>query len=108
MGTAKHFPYRYGYYYYCYTANRQKLIDANRLIALLNDPVIIKIVTVLDVVSLSVLELLEYAISRKDVGQSLANEIIESNNSSLVCGDIWGNLPLSKQDIIASRKHYFY
>ena len=68
----------------------------------------IEIVTVLDVINFSVLELLEYLVSRKDVGRFLVNEIIESNNSSLVCGDISGNLPLSKLDIIASGKHYLY
>jgi hypothetical protein len=65
-------------------ASERKTMDADRLTALLKDPIVIKIVTILDVVSLSVLELLEYGISRKDVSKSLANEIIEFDKSVLV------------------------
>ena len=40
---------------------------------LLRDPVIIRIVTVLDTVSLQILELLEYDLSRRDISHSLSN-----------------------------------
>lgn len=89
-------------------ASRRKIIDADRLTALLNDPVVVKVVTVLDVVSLSILELLEYGITRKDVSQSLANEIIEFDKSSLIYGDVSSNFPLIEQDIIARGDYYFY
>jgi hypothetical protein len=48
-------------------AINRKMIDADRLTKLLRDPMVIKIVTVLDVVSLSILELLEYGITRKNI-----------------------------------------
>ena len=43
---------------------------------LLSDPVIIKIVEVLDRASLSILELLEFGITRKEVNHALAKDII--------------------------------
>ena len=45
--------------------SKRETISPDRLTALLKDPVVIKIVTVLDIVSLSVLELLEYDLSAK-------------------------------------------
>ncbi|MGC1131297.1 MAG: hypothetical protein WA941_00635 [Nitrososphaeraceae archaeon] len=89
-------------------ANKRKTIDSDRLTALLKDPVVIKIVTVLDVVSLSILELLEYGISRKDVSYALANEVIMFDKSALIHTDISSNFPLTEQDIIASGDYYFY
>ena len=50
---------------------------------LLRDPVIIRIVTVLDTVSLSILELLEYNLSRRDISYALSNGVIEIDKTSL-------------------------
>src|ERR1051326_5853128 len=50
---------------------------------LLRDPVIIRIVTVLDTVSLQILELLEYDLSRRDISHALSNGVIEIERSSL-------------------------
>jgi hypothetical protein len=80
----------------------ERRIEPDRLAKLLNEPVVIKIVTVLDVVSLSILELLEYGISRKDVSYALANEIIMFDKSALVYNDMSSNFPLTEKDIIAS------
>jgi hypothetical protein len=74
--------------------NERKIIEPDRLTKVLNDPVIIRIVTVLDIISLSVLELLEYGISRKDVSYALANEIIMFDKSALIYNDVSGNFPL--------------
>lgn len=61
--------------------NKRKMIDPDRLTKLLRDPIVIRIVTVLDIVSLSILELLEYGISRKDVSYALANDIVMFDKS---------------------------
>jgi hypothetical protein len=89
-------------------AINRKMIDADRLTKLLRDPIVIKIVTVLDVVSLSILELLEYGIARKDISQSLAEEIITFDKSTIIHNDVSGNFPLTEKDIIASGDYYFY
>jgi hypothetical protein len=89
-------------------ASKRKMIDADRLTDLLKDPVVVKTVTVLDVVSLSILELLEYGLTRKEISQSLANEIIMFDKSTVIYDDVSGNFPLTEQDIIASGDYYFY
>ena len=86
----------------------RKMIDADRLTGLLKDPIVLKIVTVLDVVSLSILELLEYGITRKDISQSLAEEIITFDKSTIIHNDVSGNFPLTEKDIIAGGDYYFY
>jgi len=52
-------------------------LDHNALSGLLNDLVMIRIVTVVNLASLSILELLEYGLSRKDVSRAMAKEVIE-------------------------------
>ena len=88
--------------------SKRETISPDRLTALLKDPVVIKIVTVLDVVSLSVLELLEYGLSRKDISQTLAKEIITFDKSATIHDDISSNFPLTETDVIASGDYYFY
>lgn len=88
--------------------NRKMIDDADRLTKLLRDPIVIKIVTVLDVVSLSILELLEYGITRKDIIQSLAEGIITFDKSTIIHDDVSSNFPLTEKDIIASGDYYFY
>ncbi len=89
-------------------AINRKMIDADRLTKLLRDLIVIKIVTVLDVVSLSILELLEYGITRKDISRSLAEEIITFDKSTIMHDDVSSNFPLTEKDVIASGDYYFY
>jgi hypothetical protein len=88
--------------------NERKIIEPDRLTNLLKDSVIIRIVTALDVISLSILELLEYGISRKNVSYALANEIIMFDKSALIYNDVSGNFPLTERDIISKGDYYFY
>jgi hypothetical protein len=90
------------------TGKREIISSSDRLSSLLNDSAITKIVTVLDVVSLSVLELLEYGLSRKDVSLALANEIVMFDKSDTMHNDMSRNFPLTEKDIIASGDYYFY
>jgi hypothetical protein len=52
-------------------------LDHDALSELLNDPVMIRVVTVVNVASLSILELLEYGFTRKDVNRAMAKGVIE-------------------------------
>jgi hypothetical protein len=61
----------------------QKQIDFEELTKLLRDPIIVRIVTILDIVSLSVLELLEYGITRQDVNHALVSGVIEIDKETL-------------------------
>ncbi len=56
-------------------------LDHDALSELLNDPVMIRVVTVVNLASLSVLELLEYGFTRKDVNRAMAKGVIEFDKS---------------------------
>jgi hypothetical protein len=51
-------------------------MDMITITKLMTTPVIIRIVTVLDVTSLSILELLEYGLSLNDINYSIENQVI--------------------------------
>lgn len=51
-------------------------IDMNTLTELMRMPVVIRIVSILDITSLSILELLEYGLTLKEVNYSMANGVI--------------------------------
>lgn len=53
------------------------LLDHNALSELLNDPVMNRIVTVVNLARLSILELLEFGFMIKDISRALAKEVIE-------------------------------
>lgn len=51
-------------------------IDRIALSELMRRPIIVRIVTILDITSLSILELLEYGLTLKDINFSMANGVI--------------------------------
>ncbi|HET6716070.1 MAG TPA: hypothetical protein VFG90_02995 [Nitrososphaeraceae archaeon] len=51
-------------------------IDRVTLSELMSRPIIVRIVTILDITSLSILELLEYGLTIKDINFSMANGVI--------------------------------
>lgn len=52
-------------------------LDHDALSGLLNDPVMIRVATAVNLASLSILELLEYGFTRKDVSRAMAKGVIE-------------------------------
>jgi hypothetical protein len=50
--------------------------DMNTLTELMRKPVIIRVVSILDITSLSILELLEYGLTLNDVSYSMTNRVI--------------------------------
>ena len=57
-------------------------IGSDQLAKLLRDPIIVRIVSVLDIASLSILELLEYNLTRKDINYALLNGVIIVDKSA--------------------------
>jgi hypothetical protein len=57
-------------------------IDSDQLTKLLRDPIIVRIVSVLDIASLSILELLEYNLTRKDINYALSSGVIAVDKST--------------------------
>jgi hypothetical protein len=58
-------------------------VDAEEITRLLGDHVIVKVVTVLDIVSLSVLELLEYGLTRGDINHAMTKGVIKMASGQL-------------------------
>lgn len=83
----------------------QKQIDLDNITKLLVDPVILRIVTVLDIASLSILELLEYDLTRKDVNHALASEIIQIDKATLPQAQIYTS---SEGGLLIAGDVYFY
>jgi hypothetical protein len=54
-----------------------RVIDTEEMTRLLRDPVIVRVVTVLDIARLSVLELFEYGLTKNDVNHALAKGVIK-------------------------------
>jgi hypothetical protein len=52
------------------------LMDRASLDELMRRPIIVRIVTILDITSLSILELFEYGLTLKDINYSMANGVI--------------------------------
>jgi hypothetical protein len=56
--------------------NHKIPIDSSALSELMSKPIIVRIITILDITSLSILELLEYGLTLKDINFSMANGVI--------------------------------
>src|SRR5574342_1334666 len=51
-------------------------VDGATLSNLMSKPIVVRIVTILDITSLSILELFEYGLTLKDINFSMANGVI--------------------------------
>ena len=60
-----------------------KQADLEAITKLLQESVIVRVLTVLDITSLSILELLEYGLTRQDVNYALSKGIIEIDKGTL-------------------------
>lgn len=66
----------------------QKQVDFETLAKLLKDPVMVRMVTVLDIAHLSILELLEHGVSRQDINHALTSGVIEVDKETLPKAEI--------------------
>ena len=84
-------------------------IDSEGLTKLLRDPIIVRIVSIIDVASLSILELLEYDLTRKDINYALSSGVIaidKSTSSTLAYEDMQSID--QRNNILVSGDYYFY
>ena len=61
----------------------EKPTDLEELTKLLRDPIIVRVVKVLNIVRLSILELLEYDLTRQDVNHALASGVIKVDKQTM-------------------------
>lgn len=91
------------------TTNESIPIDLNHLTELIRNPTVVRIVSVLDRASLSILELLEYNLDRKEINYVLSEGVIAIDKTHPL---LWSQLPsgemLSASDILLTGDYYFY
>jgi hypothetical protein len=86
-------------------------IDSEQLTKLLRDPIIVRIVTILDIVSLSILELLEYDLTRRDINHALSSGVIAIDKSASPSSSTSTYSPDVHTDqinMLVSGDYYFY
>lgn len=71
--------------------NKNKVINSNELTKLLRDSIIVRTVSIVSNTSLSILELLEYNLTRKDVNYALSSGVIVIDKSSLSSSQVFYN-----------------
>jgi hypothetical protein len=85
-------------------------IDSDQLTKLIRDPMIVRIVSVLDITSLSILELSEYNLTRKDINYALINGIIAVDKSAASSSTTTyeDTQPIQDLNILVSGDFYFH
>ena len=85
-----------------------RTIDSDQLTKLIRDPLIVRIVSVLDIASLSILELLEYNLTRKDINYALLNGVIAVDKSAVSSTSHEDTQPIQDLNILVSGDFYFH
>jgi len=80
-------------------------LDHDTLSELLNDEVMIRIVKVVNLVSLSILEMLEYGFDRREISRAMARGIIEFDRAPIPSASIGGRDVI--QHIVDTGDYYF-
>lgn len=91
--------------------NKNKVIGSNELTMILQDSTIVRIVSIIGNASLSILELLEYNLIRRDVNYALASGVIgidKSSSSSSQSSLYSPDLNPDESNILVSGDYYFY
>ena len=83
-------------------------IDSEQLTKLIRDPLIVRIVSIIDVASLSILELLEYNLTRNDVNYALFNGVIAVDKSAVPSSAYEHAQPIEDLNILVSGDYYFH
>ena len=82
-------------------------IDSKQLTELLRDPIIIRIVSIIDIASLSILELLEYDLTHTDINHALSDGVI-SIDKSPYSDSASVDTHIDQRNILATWDYYFY
>ena len=90
-------------------ANKNKVINSNELTKILREPIIVRIVGIISNTSLSILELLEYNLTRKDINYALSRGVLVIDKSSELQSSLsYPDVNLDENNILVSGDYYFY
>ncbi len=86
-----------------------KTTDLEQITKFLKDPIIVRIVSVLDIASLSILELLDYDLTRKDINYALLNGVIAVDKSAASSSTSHEDTQsIQDLNLLVSGDYYFY
>jgi hypothetical protein len=85
-----------------------KTIDSDQLTKITRDPLIVRIVSIIDIASLSILELLEYNLTRKDINYALLNGVIAVDKSAASSAAYEDTQHIQDLNILVSGDFYFH
>jgi hypothetical protein len=88
--------------------NMTKITDLEQITTFLKDPIIVRIVRVLDITSLSILELLECDLTRKDINHALSNGVIKIDKSASSSSAALAYEDDKERNILIGGDYYFY
>jgi hypothetical protein len=91
-------------------SERNMPIDPVHLTELIRNPVIVRIVSILDLASLSILELLEYNLDRRDINYAISEEVIaiDKTNSPSSLSQLNPTDMMREDNILLRGDSYFY
>ena len=87
------------------SSDQDQTVDSQTLAKLLADPLIVRMVTALNITSLSILELLEYGFTRTDINHAVRAGVLESDNKMLPTRD---SKSLLVKDFLITLDQYYY
>jgi len=91
-------------------SDRKIPIDPVHLTELIRNPVIVRIVSILDLASLSILELLEYNLERREINYALSEGVIaiDKTNSPSSSSHLHPTEMMQEDNILVRGDSYFY
>jgi hypothetical protein len=91
-------------------SDRKIPIDPVHITELIRNPVIVRLVSILDLASLSILELLEYNLERRDINYALSERVIaiDEMNSPLSSSQLHPTELMREDNILLIGDSYFY
>jgi hypothetical protein len=91
-------------------SDRKKPIDPVHLTELIRNPVIVRIVSILDLASLSILELLEYNLERTEIHYALSEGVIaiDKTISPSISSELHTTDIVQEDNILLRGESYFY
>ncbi|MDQ6666949.1 MAG: hypothetical protein M3Y53_01835 [Thermoproteota archaeon] len=96
-------------------SDRKIPIDPVHLTELIRNPVIVRIVSILDLASLSILELLEYNLERREINYALSEQVIaidktidEPTSTSSSSSELHTTEMIREDNILIRGDSYFY
>jgi hypothetical protein len=83
-------------------------IDSDQLTKLLRDPIVVRIVSIIDIASLSIVELLEYDLTRNDINYTLLNGVTAVDKSAASSTAHEDSPYIQDLNILVSGDFYFH